>query len=301
MSNPQPLATGAAAAGSSTRTLGPLVTGSGGVRLVTWDLGGEGPPLLLSHAAGFHGLTWEPMAAVLGTRYRVWAFDHRGHGGSGHAPDGRYDDWRRFAEDVLAVVDTLANASLLDPRELRAGGHSMGASALLLAAQRRRELFRAIFCYEPIIAPPPPRGREPATTPLVAATLRRREAFPSLDAARENYASKPPFKTFTPAALDLYLEGGLEARADGTVALRCRPAEEASVYAGGFAHDCYQHLGELNVPVTIAKAEHGHPLDLDRLPSRLPRSRFHTVRGATHFAPMEEPERLAAIVLDAMG
>lgn len=124
---------------------GPTVTGSGGVEIATWDLGGSGPPLLLSHATGFHGLVWEPLASGLGAHHHLWALDHRGHGSSGHDPDGRYDDWDRFTDDLLAVIDALGAASLLDPADLRGAGHSLGAAILILAAQRRPGVFRSLY------------------------------------------------------------------------------------------------------------------------------------------------------------
>src|SRR5262245_40723293 len=38
------------------------------------------PPLLISHATGFCGHAYAPIASALGERYRSLAMDHRGHG-----------------------------------------------------------------------------------------------------------------------------------------------------------------------------------------------------------------------------
>jgi pimeloyl-ACP methyl ester carboxylesterase len=279
------------------------VAGADGVEIATWDLGGSGPALLLSHATGFHGRTWSPLAPRLGTRHHVWALDHRGHGSSGHSPDGRYDDWDRFADDLLAVVDALTVASLVDPGDLRAAGHSLGGAVLLLAAQRRPGLFRSLYCYEPIVFPPPS-DREPPPNRLADVALRRRETFVSLEAARANYASKPPFSRFAPAALDAYLAGGFTPRADGSVGLCCRPAEESSVYEGASRHGAYLGLRDVDIPVTVACGESGGDLGLDLLgdlAGRLPQGRLEPTKGCSHFGPFEAPDVVADAILDTVS
>jgi pimeloyl-ACP methyl ester carboxylesterase len=283
---------------------GPTVTCADGVEIATWDLGGSGPALLLSHATGFHGRMWEPLAPRLGTRHHVWALDHRGHGSSGHSPDGRYDDWDRFTDDLLAVVDALAGASLLDPGDLRAAGHSLGGAVLLLAAQRRPSLFRSLYCYEPIVLHPPAPNQGPPHNRLADVALRRRETFVSVQAARANYASKPPFSRFAPAALDAYLAGGFTPRADGSVGLCCRPAEESSVYEGASRHGAYLGLGDVDIPVTVGCGESGGDLGLDLLgdlADRLPQGRLEPIRGCSHFGPFEAPEMVADAILTAVS
>ncbi|HAL25242.1 MAG TPA: alpha/beta hydrolase, partial [Chloroflexi bacterium] len=53
------------------------------------DWGGEGAPILLAHATGFHGLVWRPVAERLVAAGRhVWSFDFRGHGDSDRSTNG---------------------------------------------------------------------------------------------------------------------------------------------------------------------------------------------------------------------
>src|SRR5262245_2169397 len=94
---------------------------SGGLQLAVHDLGGEGEPLLLVHATGFHGRVWAPCAHDLlqALDVRCWAPDLRGHGASPLPPEAFTDDepdpallsWDRFADDVLAVADALDDGS----------------------------------------------------------------------------------------------------------------------------------------------------------------------------------------------
>ena len=57
------------------------VPSTNGVEIKVHDLGGEGPPLVLAHATGFHGRVWEPLAAHL-TGFHLWSIDMRAHGDS---------------------------------------------------------------------------------------------------------------------------------------------------------------------------------------------------------------------------
>ncbi len=260
------------------------------MQIATWDLGGEGPELILVHGTGFHGRCWAPMAPVLGRSFHVWALDQRGHGQSGHSADRAYDDWGRFVDDLLAVIDRLG---LERPF---AAGHSLGGAVAILAEQHRPGTFAGIYAYEPIIIPPPVIALAEGNRRLRDLALKRRNVFDSVGAARANFAPKPPFDRFDPAVLDAYLEGGLSIQPDGTVALSCPGDEEASVYEGATLHHAYDRLGEMNLPVTVAgSAERGDigPELLSDLAGRIPGARLEPLRGVTHFGPMEEPGRVA--------
>lgn len=166
--------------------------GDGGIELAVHHLGGDGPPVMLAHATGFHGRCWTPLARHLSERYSVWALDQRGHGESERPPGGRFDDWGVFAADLLAAVDAVdtargagavdtATAGPPEPAGVapvgavtntgpgggrwRAGGHSLGGAVSLLAEARRPGTFRAIACYEPVVIPPDDGTDPPAVGP----------------------------------------------------------------------------------------------------------------------------------------
>ena len=104
------------------------MTARDGTRLVCWDFGGQGTPLLMVHGTGLHGRCWAPVARPLSSAgFRPLALDMRGHGASGRSPDGAYN-WDLFALDVLETLAQLGLAdgagavsyTHLDPREGRA-------------------------------------------------------------------------------------------------------------------------------------------------------------------------------------
>jgi 3-oxoadipate enol-lactonase len=69
------------------------------------DSGGEGEAVLLAHAIGCDHRMWDELGARLAKRYRVIAFDARGHGGSpfGHRPY----TLEVLADDARALMDKI--------------------------------------------------------------------------------------------------------------------------------------------------------------------------------------------------
>jgi len=261
-----------------------------GVELNLHDLGGTGAPMLLCHATGFHGLVWRPLAVRL-TGYRWWAPDLRGHGDSTPPDDGNFA-WSGFADDVLAIVDELG---LERPVGV---GHSKGGAALLLAEQRRPGTFRALYCYEPVVAPPDIFSG-PAENPLAEGALRRRDTFRSRPEAYANYANKPPFDVLSPEALWAYVEHGFADLPDGTVTLKCRPSHEAQVYRMGAQHDAFDHLERITCPVALAHGSLAHigpAAFVQHIARALPDGHELPFPHLGHFGPLEAPGEVAASV-----
>jgi pimeloyl-ACP methyl ester carboxylesterase len=270
-----------------------IVTTGDGVGLALWDLGGTGEPLLAAHATMFCGHIWEPVAEHL-DGFHCWAPDLRAHG---HTVTPAEVDlsWPAVARDLLATVDHL---SVRGARPRRAIGHSMGAAALLLAELARPGTFDELWCYDPVVRPTPPPEDE-VENPLSAGARRRREVFPSRQAAFENYAAKPPLDSATPEALRAYVTWAFEDLDDGTVRLRCRALTEATIYRHGSRHGVFERLGEIRCPVTVV---HGFPEE-DRPSSwapevvaRLPRGREVVFPRLSHFGPLEDPATIAGSI-----
>ncbi len=267
------------------------------VRIATHDLGGEGPDVLLAHATGFHGHTWRPLAERLAHRFHCVAFDERGHGDSGVAPDETFD-WHRLAADALAVVDALG---LSRPFGV---GHSCGGALLLLAEEARPGTFRSLYCFEPIVAPvedPLPPGMP---NPMPARARKRREVFESRDAAYRHFLEKPALRALAPEALQAYVDHGFEDLGDGTVRLKCRPEHEARVYEKGLCHDAYRHFPRVRCPVTLACGERTDTVEpglLQLQAARLADVRIDVLPGIGHLGPLEDPAAVAKSVVAAFG
>jgi pimeloyl-ACP methyl ester carboxylesterase len=269
---------------------------AGDLSLAVHDWGGDGHPVLLAHPTGFHGRTWAPVAARLVTRgRRVWSFDFRGHGDSERSADAYR--WSEFTDDVLAVIDHLG---LRGELTLLACGHSKGAAALLLGEAREPDTFSRLWCYEPIVFPSDEALEPRHDFPLSEGARRRRAVWASRDEAYASYAAKPPLNALDADALQAYVDYGLRERTDGQVELKCRPEDEATMYAMGVANGVYPRLGDVRCPTLVVCGEHTDaippPLG-EMVAERLPRGRLEVMPGVGHFGPMQDPDATADSML----
>ena len=169
---------------------------------------GRAPPLLISHATGFCGHAYAPLAAALGDRFRSHAVDHRGHGAT--APPDGWDPARRstgdaFGDDTLAVaraIDarrTARRLRSLDGRLVAADGctpRSVASSPASCCSNRspaRRRSSRST----------PARGRS-SSAPAAAGASSGRSTRRS-----RTSSGKPPLSAMTAEALRGYVEHGL--------------------------------------------------------------------------------------------
>ncbi len=270
------------------------VESSDGCAIELRDFGGTGPDLIISHATGFHGGAYEPMAQSLLEQFHVWALDFRGHGASAMPPDGDFA-WSGMGQDLVACVDAIGVTSIL------AFGHSLGGAATLLAELDRPGLIRASYLFEPIVfAEEFLLGR--TGNPMSGPARRRREVFASRADALARYASKPPLSLLRADALAAYVEHGFVDLADGTVQLACRGESEARSF------ECeekmtLERIVDLRLPITVAlgRANSGWG------PSVLAPAIVETVKNGTlvehdfigHFGPLESPDLIAADVVIA--
>lgn len=268
-----------------------VVGSTGGVEVAAYDLGGDGPDVVMVHATGFCGAVWVPLATALG-RGRVVVLDVRGHGRSSVPASGM--DWHGTADDVLAVVD---HFDLDRPVGV---GHSMGGASLVLAEQSRPGTFAGLWAFEPIIFPPDllAAGGDGAN-PLAEGARRRRDGFPSAAAALDNFAAKPPMSSLSPDALAAYVAHGFEEQPDGSVRLRCRPEVEASTYEMGGRHDAFERLGDVGCPVVVVRgtAAFGGPATFaPAVATALAAGVLEDHPDLGHFGPLESPASMAASV-----
>jgi pimeloyl-ACP methyl ester carboxylesterase len=278
---------------------GPRVRGAGGVEIATYHLGGNGPPVMLLHATGFHGRCWLPMAPALTDHFEVWSLDQRGHGSSGKAPDGRYQDWSIFVDDLFAVLDALGGD------QWRGFGHSLGGAVLLMAEQRRPGTFAELCCYEPVVMPPaPPTDGFAAPVSMSDLVRKRRSRFASRQEAYDNYAAKPPMSRFDPEALRAYVTFGFADDPHGGVILACTREDEASVYEGAPLSNGWDHLPEVRPPVAVlGGSDPRDPVSrvVEDVARRLPRGGARRFEQLTHFGPFEDPLGVGRVAAAALG
>jgi len=271
------------------------VPSSDHVSVAVHEFGGAGRPLLLSHATGFHGYCYLPIADELSDGFTSYALDYRGHGDTARPHDDEVD-WERYGDDALAVARALAPDG-----GLVGFGHSMGGACLLMAAHRHPELFDALVVFEPIVFPPRDPDSSSGDGPSLAAGARKRRAsFPSFDEAIANYASKPPMMAFDPDVLRLYVAHGFRPAPEG-VRLKCDPEHEARTFDMGGTHPTWASLPEIDTPVTVlaGRVDGAGPAAVaGPVAERLPNATYLQRDDWNHFTPFVEPAAMAAIVAD---
>jgi len=115
----------------------------GDPKIAYYDSGGGvagEPAVMLLHGSTMRSEDWENVFPRLATRYRVVAYDARGHGRSGRAASY---ELRAFASDAIRVLREIVkgDATLV--------GHSLGALCALACAADAPELVRGLVLEDP--------------------------------------------------------------------------------------------------------------------------------------------------------
>ena len=268
------------------------LTGADGEHAVLHDLGGSGPPLLLTHGNSLNTGMWATVVPHLQDGFHCWGLDFRGHGSARPQHDDMSVERSRFVDEVLAATDALGGGPLL------AAGHSLGASSLVLAELALPGTYQGLWLYEPLLAPPGS-PRPDIDHPLVQASRRRRIDFSTVDAAYERFVSKLPFSACEPAAVRAYIELGTYSLGDGAVRLSCSGDTEARIYVTGRPIE-YTKLSTVRCPAVVArggslaaKRNHIPPKLAQPIAEALGNGRLKTFTELGHFGPMENGEAIA--------
>jgi len=274
------------------------IVASGDAEVALHHFGGEGPPLIISHATGFHARTYQPVIAALRSSFDVWGVDYRGHGHSLLDETSTFV-WHDFADDLLAAVAEMRTQLRLDTTAPIVGlGHSMGATTILLAEQRKPGTFAAAWLFEPIVFPA---DVTPRNSMMAASARKRRSEFASRAAVIDRYASRAPLNRLRADALWSYVKDGFRDTADGAVTLACRPVHEALTFNGAKIQAA--DLGDVMLPVLIAQGEtvSDQPSAADfalGTANALSNAEHRAYQHLGHFGPLETPDHLANDIID---
>ncbi len=278
----------------------------GALSYLEWNAATGGAPLLVfAHANGFNAFTYRSLLEPLSERFRIVALDMRGHGQTTLPTDrALVKGWRIYRDDLLRFVARLGN----EPKIL--AGHSLGASASLMAAAAAPGIARALVLVEPVLPSNQLAaialfagtfGLEDRFLPLVPPAKRRRAKFTSREAAVTSFVGRGAFRSWPERTIADYIKGGTVEDGEGGFRLACSPQWEATnfaIYPFNLAS-----LGKrVRVPMTILYGTEHSTLPEDllrRLVAGHTDARAVRVPGASHFLPMEQPDLVRAEILAA--
>lgn len=267
----------------------------GNASYLEWET--KAPALHFAHANGFNAETYRGLLQPLGGQAHIFASDLRGHGQSTlHADTSLIRGWAVFRDDLVRLLDTLGAGPYV------LAGHSMGATASVMAAALRPDLVRALVLCEPVFVPPRMWAlsralRAIGMTPrfdLAVRAAKRRDVFPSLEAAIAAYRGRGAFASWPEQTIRDYLTGGVTPTGKGEeVRLSCSPKWEAADFRN--APTGKRALAKtIRCPVTILRGLQPGSTTSEDEAEKFARAhgntRIVTVAGSGHFLPMEKPQ-----------
>ena len=252
----------------------PTFTAIDGAELAYTDSGSRGAlALLFVHGWQGAGAVWSLITERLAARHRTIAIDLRGFGASNAAP-GPYRV-ETFSDDLSALVASLD----LDP--LVVVGHSMGAAVAQRFAIDRPDAVEGL-----VLAAPVPASGVPFS-PKVEAMFRA--------------TAGDPEKANAWLAAVTYGEPGPEARALMRAAAAATPAHVALESFDSWTHlDFAAEASTIDTPTLVLAPAADRPMTPDftreRVAEVIPGSRLVVIEDAGHYLPLEQPDRVAALI-----
>lgn len=242
------------------------------------------PPLVLLNSIGTGTPMWEPCVGPLREHYQVVRVDTRGHGDSPAAPpQPRPQRIADLAADVLGVLDRLG-ATRVDLAGLSLGG----MTALWIAAHHPGRVGRLALLCTTAYLPPTQNWTDRAAT--VRST-----------GGTEVIADAAVGRWVTPAlaARDPELVASLRGMLTGTDAESYAQCCEAIA-----AMDQRADLGRVAAPTMVigARQDPATPPEHQRaLAAGIPGARLELLEDCAHIATVQQPARVAALLLDHFG
>ena len=254
---------------------------------ISYDIRGDGPPVVLLHPFPCDHEFWDPVAAALDSRYRLILPDLRGHGNSeiGEGPALM----AKHAADIARVLDAagIGKAACI--------GCSIGGYILFEFWRRFRTRVNALAIIDS--RPQADTTEARANRLKAAATVLEQGTEPFLDAMIPKLMGRTTVETRP----DLV--------AGARAMMRLMSAEDISLVQRGMAErpDSVADLKSINVPTLIVIGEEdvlSTVADGELMRQNIAGSQLRVIPKAGHYAPWEQPDLVGSALrqfLDGAG
>ncbi|MDX6260985.1 MAG: 3-oxoadipate enol-lactonase [Kribbellaceae bacterium] len=237
----------------------------------------DAPVLLLGSSLGTTHAMWAPQLEVLSQRFRVIAFDHRGHGDS-EAPDGPY-----AIEDLGGDVIELLNELLIERASYV--GISLGGAVGLWLAENAPDRFHrfALLC-------PPAYPAAGAQIWTDRAAQVRAEGTKAITEATLSRWFLPEYADAQPAAVDTVRQQLLATSPEGYAA--CCEALGAM--------DLRPALADITAPVLLITTDSDTsipPETVVPLATQIPGAHLEIIESAAHLVTYSHPDEINKLLL----
>lgn len=247
-----------------------------GARELAFEVGGEGPALLLLHPFPFDRQLWDDVLPALRARHRVIALDFRGFGEA--APSGPYA-LTDLADDSAALLDALGIPMAA------VCGISMGGYVALAFAARHAARLAALALVDTRAVADTPEGRRARDQGMAEVRARGSAAYAA--SIPDNLLAKRAAAPVRERVRALASSQSSEAIAHALAAMRDRP-------------DRSGELAQITCPTLVvvgAEDPLTPPADARAMARAISGSRLAELPGAGHLTPVEVPGPFAAALL----
>jgi len=262
------------------------------------DFGGDGPLLHFAHANAYPPACYRQFIDPFLTHYRVQSICHRPLWPTSDPADLQ-GDWQIIADDLIDFLEQQGWENVIGM------GHSLGAVATMYAAVKRPSLFRALVLIEPVLLPPPvlqlaaAHPERAAEMPLVQSAVRRRNRWPSRQAAYQRFREKSVFARWSDEALWDYVNHAL--RKEGDELVLAFPREwEAQIYATPpqAVWDTLPQVSQPTLGLRGAETDTIFPEAWQMWQEKQSQATFQQIEGVGHMLTMERPLLAAETILN---
>jgi pimeloyl-ACP methyl ester carboxylesterase len=274
-----------------------------GVDTAVTEWAGDGDPVLLLHATGFHSRCWDQVVHRLPDRH-IYAVDLRFHGSSNAVGPV---NWTTMCEDISTLIMEL------DLKNIMGVGHSIGGHIAARVCAWQPARFRRLILIDPVIFSPAHyaafESRLEDIDPTSHPVSKRKNKWHDADEMFERFKSREPFSTWDPTVLRDYCDHALRPAADSDyMKLACDPINEASIYLSQSGNDdIYRELPTIKTPAILLRANPGDRElpDLSTSPTWpelalvLENCEDVYLPDMNHFIPMQNPGLVAGYINDS--
>ena len=245
------------------------------------------PKLHFAHANSYPAGVYRQFFALLGEHFDIQSLDMHAHNPEYPVTDG----WPHLVDEYIHELTTRYNEPVI------LVGHSLGGMLSLMVAHKRPDLVRCVVMLD---APVVGGWRAFAwrmikllgrayVVPPAKFSIRRRNVWPSVDAAYQHFAAKDLFAAWAPGVLGDYMDSGLKPHPEG-VQLRFTRENETAVYATLPHHLPRLLRGGYPVPIGFIGGDNSWETSQSghQHTQALVGSHFRIVPGG-HLFPMESP------------